>query len=297
MDLKESVSLHAATGDFASARGRKGSKAEADHGFAAWDERPFRASPGGSGTCAGAGGGPRRRREQTSQVAAPGRSRRVLDLGTCVIFRERGLGSGERSVNLAYVDRSTVGLRPETDIAPAEYFYDPDARTGRNLMNLGKGVPRFVGGEISRRGTAEVRSPVGTVGVRGGAFTVFYDPATRTLRVISTYGWPIITTGLVTQRIDRPGFAVTIVAGKAPDAPVRSGPGDFDLPTRLIGSQPGQFGSTARFPPTWEADRLQTGSRRACRQRARAFSSRGSAGPRTTSRSSWTRSPPWCRGR
>ena len=34
----------------------------------------------------------------------------------------------------------------------------------------------------------------------------------------------------------------------APAAPVRSGSGDFDLPTRLIGSQPGQFGSAPRLP-------------------------------------------------
>jgi hypothetical protein len=183
-----------------------------------------------------------------SQGTPPGRSQRVLDLGLDVIFKERIQTSREGSVSVAFVDKSTVGLGPDTDVVLDEYFYDPKVKTGTMLMNLGKGMLRFVGGEISHRGTVEVRTPVGTVGVRGGAFTVIYDPATRTLRVISTYGRLTISNGLGTQRIDRPGFVVVVAAGQAPAAPVRSGSGDFDLPTRLIGSQPGQFGSAPRLP-------------------------------------------------
>ena len=41
--------------------------------------------------------------------------------------------------------------------------------TGELVATLGKGVARFVGGKLSKnRGGVSVKTPVGTIGIRGG---------------------------------------------------------------------------------------------------------------------------------
>ena len=186
---------------------------------------------------------------QTSQGTPPGRPVRMLNLGNNVIFKERIETSRVGSLQVAFVDKSTVSLGPDSNVVLDEYLYDPNNKTGKMLLSLGKGALRFVGGEISHQGNVEVRTPVGTVGVRGGAFTLTYDPASKSLRILSSYGRLTISNAQGTQVITRPGYVSTMGSDGPPSAPERAGEGDFDRPTNLVGSQPGQNGGAPR-PPT-----------------------------------------------
>ncbi len=186
---------------------------------------------------------------QTSQGTPPGRPSRMLNLGNNVIFKERIETSKVGSLQVAFVDKSTVSLGPDSNVVLDEYLYDPNGKTGKMLLTLGKGALRFVGGEISHQGNVEVRTPVGTVGVRGGAFTLTYDPGSRSLRILSSYGRLTISNAQGTQVITRPGYVSTMTGGGPPSPPQRAGEGDFDRPTMMVGSQPGQNGGAPR-PPT-----------------------------------------------
>lgn len=186
---------------------------------------------------------------QTSQGTPPGRPVRMLNLGNNVIFKERIETSKVGSLQVAFVDKSTVSLGPDSNVVLDEYLYDPNGKTGKMLISLGKGALRFVGGEISHQGNVEVRTPVGTVGVRGGAFTLTYDPVARSLRILSSYGRLTISNAQGTQVITRPGYVSTMTGGGPPSPPERAGEGDFDRPTMMVGSQPGQNGGAPR-PPT-----------------------------------------------
>jgi hypothetical protein len=186
---------------------------------------------------------------QTSQGTPPGRPPRMLNLGNNVIFKERIETSKVGSLQVAFVDKSTVSLGPDSNVVLDEYLYDPSAKTGKMLLTLGKGALRFVGGEISHQGNVEVRTPVGTVGVRGGAFTLTYDPGSKALRIVSNYGRLTISNAQGTQVINRPGYVSTMSSGGPPTPPQRAGGADFDRPTMMVGSQPGQNGGAPR-PPT-----------------------------------------------
>ena len=59
---------------------------------------------------------------QTSQGTPPGRPSRMLNLGNNVIFKERIETSKVGSLQVAFVDKSTVSLGPDSNVVLDEYF-------------------------------------------------------------------------------------------------------------------------------------------------------------------------------
>ena len=50
-----------------------------------------------------------------------------------------------------------------------EFVYDPHGHFNSSLMSLTKGTFTFIAGEVSRTGNMSVKTPVGTMGIRGTA--------------------------------------------------------------------------------------------------------------------------------
>ncbi len=53
-----------------------------------------------------------------------------------------------------------------------KFVYDPATGTGEMVTTLAKGALRFVGGQLSHQGAATVKTPVATIGIRGGTATI-----------------------------------------------------------------------------------------------------------------------------
>ncbi len=66
----------------------------------------------------------------------------------------------------------TIG--PNSDLTIDEYVYEPTGNTGKLAATLGKGALRFVGGQISHNGDAEIKTANAVIGIRGG--TAFISP-------------------------------------------------------------------------------------------------------------------------
>jgi hypothetical protein len=90
----------------------------------------------------------------------PARPTRVLELGAKLIF----------------IDKSTLSIGPNSDIVIDEFIYDPNRGAGRMAVSMAKGVLRFVGGNISHAGGATVKTPIATIGIRGGVATIKHVP-------------------------------------------------------------------------------------------------------------------------
>src|SRR5829696_5942107 len=78
----------------------------------------------------------------------PGRPTRVIELGARVIHKERIQTTTGGSVQLIFLDKTTLNVGPNSDLVIDEFIYDPSRGAGQMAVSMTKGVLRFVGGNI-----------------------------------------------------------------------------------------------------------------------------------------------------
>ena len=202
----------------------------------------------------------------------PGGASRTLAIGGNVVYKEKIQTSSAGSTQVLFPDTSTLNVGPNSTITIDEYVYDPNAGTGKMVASVGKGMLRFVGGQISHTAGITIRTPVSTLGIRGGVVTVVYpippgfgggDPNLANAKgelVIGHVGSTVVTnsTGSVTLR---PGYA-TFITG--PNDPI---PEPFLITDALLAqimamltSKPGQSGGAIDLPTDSMASRQGYGN-------------------------------------
>ncbi len=108
----------------------------------------------------------------TSTGTPPGGSARVLEIGTDISSRERIETSSAGSLQVMFLDKTTLTIGPNSDLLIDEFVYSPGAADGQFVATLTKGALRFVGGQISHNRGAIIDTPSATIGIRGGAAIV-----------------------------------------------------------------------------------------------------------------------------
>ena len=191
---------------------------------------------------------------------------RVLQIGSSIIFRERISTSASGSTQVMFVDKTTLSVGPNSSILIDEFVYNPNAGTGRMTVTLTKGAMRMVGGNVSHTEGATIKTPLATIGVRGGVATVKHD-ATGGTQAINHFGALLVTacqrqlgsagnaqrsracTG-ASESITRPGYGVSVkTAGAAPSTPAPVPQGEIAALTLQLTSKPTQSGGSDS-PPT-----------------------------------------------
>ena len=152
---------------------------------------------------------------QTTRVLVP-----KLDL-----FENERIQTDDRGVTqILLLDGTNLTVGPNSDLVIDRFVYDPDTSAGEFAAELGRGVLRFVGGQISKRGRAAITTPVAVIGVRGGIAVVEHDEAGGTNAVL-LFGSEMTVEGLgpraETRRVTRPGFSVTVGSDGAVSNPER----------------------------------------------------------------------------
>lgn len=202
----------------------------------------------------------------------PGGASRTLAIGGNVVYKEKIQTSAQGSTQIIFPDTSTLNVGRNSNITIDEYVYDPNAGTGKMVASVGKGVLRFVGGQISHTTGVTLNTPTATLGVRGGVVTIMYpippgfgggDPNLANARgelVIGHVGVTVISnnTGSVTLQ---PGFA-TFVTGPNDPIPPPFRISDLTLAQimALLTSKPGQSGGAIDLPTDQMATRQGYGS-------------------------------------
>jgi FecR protein len=205
----------------------------------------------------------------------PGRPTRVIELGARVIHKERIQTTTGGSVQLIFLDKTTLNVGPNSDLVIDEFIYDPSRGAGQMAVSMTKGVLRFVGGNISHAGNASVKTPAATLGIRGGVATIKHQPcgvppaagqgllvpdAPCGTRAINHFGVMTVSTAVGTEVIRRPGFAVTIVPGAATlPAPTRVSQAEVEATNLQLSSKPGQKGGAPSQPTEQTAVRAGVG--------------------------------------
>jgi hypothetical protein len=103
-----------------------------------------------------------------SQSTPPGGSTTTLKVGARVVHKERIKTTPQGSVQLLFLDRSTLSIAPNSEIVIDEFVYNPGAGSGHMAVSLAKGALRLVGGQLSHQGEASVTTSGATIGIRGG---------------------------------------------------------------------------------------------------------------------------------
>jgi len=183
----------------------------------------------------------------------PGAATRTVVLGDTLIFRERIETRGDGLVQILLVDGSTFTVGANSDLVIDEFVYDPEAGTGRLVASFGKGVARFVGGRLSKsEGGVTVKTPVGTIGIRGGIANLSVEAGAAAFSLL--FGDELTFTGSdgSRERVYERGYTLS-VRGAARGGPQRTirrtTQADLGGVQQRLAGRAGLSGG-ARTPPT-----------------------------------------------
>ena len=139
-----------------------------------------------------------------TRTTPPGGATVVLKVGAHVMHKERIKTTPTGSVQLLFLDRSTLTVAPNSDIVIDEFVYNPANGSGHMAVSLAKGAMRLVGGHLSYAGEATVNAGNATIGIRGGTgiFT--------TKEVINLNG---TLTPNNCPPVKRPGYKISLSCG------------------------------------------------------------------------------------
>lgn len=190
----------------------------------------------------------------------PGTGARALAIGSNVVYKEKVETSSTGSTQIMFPDQSTLNVGRNSSILIDEFVYDPAAGTGKMVASVGRGVLRFVGGQISHTAGVTVNTPVGTLGIRGGVASIVYpltaeflasDPNLANAKgelVICNVGTCTIKNNWGTVTL-RPGFATYVTGPNDPiPDPFRIQDASLQIVMAKVTSGPGQTGSVPNSP-------------------------------------------------
>ena len=124
------------------------------------------------------------------------------------------------TLHVLFADQSALTIGPNSELVIAKYEFDNKAKNGQILIDMTKGFLRVVGGLISKKNEAVVRTSTATIGIRGGISTVGVQPGgggqpgqpggqTTATFLFGQQMTVSSATGGPNQSITRPGFGIT----------------------------------------------------------------------------------------
>lgn len=159
-----------------------------------------------------------------SLTLPPAQPEQTLVVGHNLVFDERVTTGAEGQAQLLMLDQSAVTVGPNSSLVIDKFVYDPDTRTGEMALSLSRGLMRFVGGRLSKNGNATVRTPVATMGIRGGIALVNVINET-TVDVTLLYGDAVegTTDAGESFSVRRNGYFTRLETGKQATPPAPAG--------------------------------------------------------------------------
>lgn len=78
------------------------------------------------------------------------------------------------SLGVTFRDKAMISLGPDTEIAVEKYLFEPRKKKLAFVSRMSRGTAQFVSGTIAKLAPSKVavKTPTGTIGVRGTRFVV-----------------------------------------------------------------------------------------------------------------------------
>lgn len=102
------------------------------------------------------------------QAEVESKASRVIFVGSD-IFRNEVIRTDDSGLtHLLFLDKSSLTIGPNSVVTIDKYVYNPESGTGELAMTATRGVLRFIGGSLSKKQPVTIKTPLGTLGIRGG---------------------------------------------------------------------------------------------------------------------------------
>lgn len=95
-----------------------------------------------------------------------------LGVGADIFLNDRLKSNSTGLGMIVFDDESSAKIGPNASLVIDEFVYNPSTKRGRSTIRANSGLTRFYGGQISKRGRMNVRTPHMVLGVRGGIVEV-----------------------------------------------------------------------------------------------------------------------------
>ena len=193
----------------------------------------------------------------TSSGTPPGAPTRVIEIGTQVVENEKIQTTATGSVQVLFIDKTTLNVGPNSSLVIDRFVYNPATTNGELALSLGKGVLRVVGGVATHSEGATIRTPVAAIGLRGGIAIISHNAAKGTQAILG-FGHMSVTTlcaaagancNPTTVQVTRPGFGVTVAGfNTPPSSPGRASSQELAQASGQLTSHGGQTGGASQQP-------------------------------------------------
>ncbi|MGB5184042.1 MAG: FecR domain-containing protein [Xanthobacteraceae bacterium] len=176
----------------------------------------------------------------STEGTPPGGSTTTLTVGARVLHKERIHTSPTGSVQLLFLDKSTLSIAPNTSLVIDEFVYDPVSKSGHMLTKLTQGTLQYIGGELSHQGAVTVQTPAAVIGIRGGIG--IFSQGANGLQAGNLKGYQSIQNGAGTTKTIT-GFMSIIPNWNTPPGPPFPIPLDLAIQNiNIVSSAKGQTG-------------------------------------------------------
>lgn len=138
---------------------------------------------------------------------------RVLYVGGDTYRGEKLVTDATGTLHILFMDQSSMTLGPNSQVTIDEFVYDPNTKRGKIGVSLGAGLLRVVGGQISKNTETTVKTPSGTIGIRGGIGTAEVNGNKTNATFLFGQQMRVTDNNGNTSNITRPGFGVEAGGG------------------------------------------------------------------------------------
>lgn len=199
----------------------------------------------------------------TRSFGVPGkRGESVIYMGEQTYRNEKLKNESGAVTHILFLDQSSLTIGPDAEITIDEFVYDPATKQGKISLNLVKGLVRVVGGDISKTNETLVKTPVGTIGIRGGITIAETDGQKTSGIFLFGQGMSATDNNGNTQTVTRAGFGTNFGSGQPPATPFRMPISELNSRLQRLetpsggnpsnqqpgGAPPGQLLSTGNVP-------------------------------------------------
>ena len=167
----------------------------------------------------------------------PGETERRLLFNNDIYAEETVATDAQATTSLQFLDLTRLKVGTNSTVVLDRFVYDPETQTGEIAITFGKGIFRFVTGEIKNKEAIVLKTPTATMSVRGTDATIDVREDNTTLVYVHEGAVPITPCG--GDPVEPQTGQTAIIAGDCTGASVAEGNHTRDDPG--VGDGSGAF--------------------------------------------------------
>lgn len=197
----------------------------------------------------------------TRSFGVPGkRGESVIYMGEQTYRNEKLKNESGAVTHILFLDQSSLTIGPDAEITIDEFVYDPATKQGKISLNLVKGLVRVVGGDISKTNETLIKTPVGTIGIRGGITLVETNGQNTSGTFLFGQQMSATDTNGNTQTVTRAGFGTSFGSNQPPSSPQRIPVNQLNAQLNSLETRPNTNTGTQQPGPAPTGQLLSTGN-------------------------------------